>query len=77
MCDADRRVARHIRRIGPSYRFHTITGDPDDDAFADCAIAAEADWIITGDRHFDALKKSGYKPQPITPEEFNARHLAA
>ena len=66
-----------IRRIGPSYRFHTITGDPDDDAFADCAIAAEADWIITGDRHFDALTASGYKPQPITPEEFIARHLAA
>ena len=64
----------NIRRIGPSYRFHTITGDADDDAFADCAIAAEADWIITSDHHFDALIGSGYKPQPITPEEFLRRH---
>ena len=35
-----------------------------------CAIAAEADFIITGDHHFDALRGIGYKPQPVTPEEF-------
>ena len=64
-----------IHRIGPSYRFHTITGDPDDDAFADCAIAAGADCLITSDRHFNALVTAGYKPQPITPEEFIRRHL--
>ena len=28
-------------------------------------------------RAFDVLKNSGYKPRPITPEEFIARHLAA
>ena len=55
--------------------FHTITGDPDDDAFADCAIAAEADYLITSDHHFAPLKGSGYKPQPITPEEFIRRFL--
>ena len=64
-----------IRRIGPSYRFHTITGDPDDDAFADCAIAAGAECIITSDHHFAALTSSGYRPQPITPGEFIRRHL--
>ncbi len=64
-----------IQRIGPDYRFHTITGDPDDDAFADCAIAAGADWIITSDHHFDALIGSGYRPQPITPEGFIRLHL--
>ena len=25
-----------------------------DDKFADCAIAAEAEWILTEDRHFAA-----------------------
>ena len=69
------RLHSNVRRIGPSYRFHTITGDTDDDAFADCAIAAEADWIITADQHFAALIGSGYKPQPVTPEEFLRRHL--
>ena len=42
----------------------------DDDKFADCAIAAEAEWIVTEDAHFDVLKNSGHKPQPITPEAF-------
>ena len=56
----------------PSFRFHLITSDSDDDKFADCAIATEADHIITNDHHFAALIGSGYKPQPITPEEFVA-----
>ena len=66
-----------MRHTGPNYRFHTITGDPDDDAFADCAIAAGADFIITSDHHFDALIGSGYRPQPITPEEFIRLHLTS
>ncbi len=65
----------NVSHIGPTYRFHTITGDPDDDAFADCAIAAEAEHIITSDHHFDVLIGSGYKPQPITPGDFIARYL--
>jgi putative PIN family toxin of toxin-antitoxin system len=64
-----------VRSVSPSFRFRTIIGDPDDDAFADCAIAAEADWIITSDHHFDALRGAGYKPQPIRPEEFIQRFL--
>jgi len=69
------RLHGSVYRIGPLYRFHTITGDPDDDAFADCAIVSGADYLITSDHHFDALIGSGYKPQPITPEEFIRRHL--
>ncbi len=59
----------------PSFRFHLIAADPDDDKFADCAIAAEADYLITEYRHFDVLKTAGYQPQPITPEESLRRHL--
>ena len=44
--------------------------------FADCAIAAEADFIITADSDFNAMRGSGYKPQPITPEEFIRLHLS-
>lgn len=65
-----------IRRVSRSFRFHTITSDPDDDAFVDCAIAANADFIITSDHHFKALIGSGYRPQPITPEDFIRLHLA-
>jgi predicted nucleic acid-binding protein len=63
----------NVRKTSPTYRFHIITACPDDDKFADCAITAEADYIITSDKHFNALIGSGYQPQPITPEEFIAR----
>ena len=66
---------RNLLRIAPQFRFHAIPADPDDDKFADCAIAADANWIITEDRHFDALAGSGYRPQPITPEEFTRRFI--
>ena len=62
--------------VSPSFFFRTISADRDDDKFADCAIAANADFIITGDKHFNVLIGSGFKPQPITPENFIARHLA-
>lgn len=34
-----------------------ITNDPDDNKFVDTAIAANADFIITNDRHFNLLKR--------------------
>lgn len=71
------RLHGSVHHIGPRYRFHTITGDPDDDCFADCAIASGSDHLITSDHHFDVLAGSGYKPQPITPEEFIHRHLGS
>ena len=61
--------------VEPHFRFRVITADPDDDKFADCAIAAEADFILTFDRHFDVLRASGYKPRPMGPGEFIANHL--
>lgn len=49
--------------------------DRDDDKFTDCPIAAHADFIITSDQDFNVLIGSRFKPQPIAPEEFIARHL--
>lgn len=71
-------AARHgnLRRLSPRFRFRVISADPDDDKFADCAIVAEAEWIITEDRHFTALGGPGYRPQPISPQEFIRRFLA-
>jgi putative PIN family toxin of toxin-antitoxin system len=64
-----------IREVAPTYRFRTITADADDDAFADCAITAHADYLITEDQHFNVLRGSGYPVQPVTPAEFIRRHL--
>ena len=39
------------------YHFGLITKDTDDNKFVDCAIAADAELIVTNDKHFDVLKK--------------------
>ncbi|MBE2281882.1 MAG: putative toxin-antitoxin system toxin component, PIN family [Prosthecobacter sp.] len=64
----------NLRRVSPHYQFRVISNDPDDNAFTDCAIAAHADYVITEDRDFAPLADAGYKPQPITPEEFIRRY---
>jgi len=64
-----------LLRIATFFHFLAIPFDRDDDKFADCAISVQADFIITEDRHFKPLVGSGYKPQPILPEEFTAKYL--
>ncbi len=60
--------------ISPHFQFRIIGEDSDDNAFTDCAIAAHVDYVITEDRHFAPLANAGYKPQPITPQEFMERY---
>lgn len=60
----------NIHQVEASFRWRLVVADPEDDQFADCAIAAGADFLITEDRHFEVLKRSGHKPQPITPAAF-------
>jgi putative PIN family toxin of toxin-antitoxin system len=65
----------NLHRVSPSFSFRTIPTDLNDDKFADCAIIADADHIITSDKHFSRLVGSGYKPQPIALEKFITRFL--
>jgi len=68
-------VSQALIHIEPTFQFHVITADPDDNKFTDCAITAAAEYVITEDAHFAALRNAGYKPQPITPDEFIRKHL--
>ena len=53
------------------YKWNLITVDPDDNKFVDCAIAANADYIVTNDKHFNILKEINFpKVNYITIEEF-------
>jgi len=55
----------------PFYRFGLITTDPDDNKFVDCAIVANADYIVSQDTHFDILKTISFpKVNVIRIEEF-------
>ena len=71
-------TSNNILRVTPSFHFHIITADPDDNIFTDCAVTAGADCLnlITDDQHFAVLGNSGYKPQPMTPHDFVARFIA-
>ena len=71
------RLHDNIRQIEPQYRFAVVVADPEDNKFCDCAIAAAADFVVTEDNHFTALKSAGFRPQPLTPDEFIRLHLAA
>ncbi len=64
-----------MRFIAPRFDHQLIAADPDDNKFVDCALAADADFLITNDGHFDPLKSAGYNTQPITPQEFIVRFL--
>jgi putative PIN family toxin of toxin-antitoxin system len=65
----------NVIHTDPHFRFHVITADPDDNKFTDCAIVADADFVITDDRHFAPLDSAGYRPRAIRAEDFIKRHL--
>ena len=44
-----------IIAYGAHFHFVLIVADPDDNKFVDCAISANAEFIVTNDSHFDVL----------------------
>ena len=48
---------KNTKLITPFYNWNLITADPDDNKFVDCAIAANAKFIVTEDHHFNVLKE--------------------
>jgi uncharacterized protein len=46
------------------YNLHLITMDEDDNKFVDCAFAANADYIVTNDNHFNVLKNIDFPSIP-------------
>src|SRR6202030_604774 len=51
-------VKNHSHIVAPSRRLE-VTSDPDDNIFVECADAARADYLITGNReHFPAFWKN-------------------
>lgn len=48
--------ANNVLRVDARFRFNLIKTDADDNKFVDCAIVANADYIVTEDSHFNILK---------------------
>ena len=47
----------NVRKLDPHFRFRMIKADEDDNKFVDCAIVANAGYIVTEDHHFAVLKE--------------------
>jgi putative PIN family toxin of toxin-antitoxin system len=45
------------RMVSPTNNVRAVAADPDDDIVLECAAAAAADAIITGDKHLLALRQ--------------------
>ena len=49
-----------VRLVDPYFRFNLIQSDVDDNKFVDCAIAANAVFIVSEDTHFNVLKEIAF-----------------
>lgn len=67
-------IARHPQTLYREsyFHFHLLADvDKDDDKFVDCAITADADYIVTEDSHFDHLKQISFpRLTVLTLDEF-------
>lgn len=61
----------NVRFVDPHFRMELITADPNDNKFVDCAFAANADYLVSEDSHFDVLKSISFpKLNLVTLDEF-------
>lgn len=64
-------ISPHVSFSEPFFRWQLMENDPDDNKFADMDIAANADFLITNDKHFDILKEKEFpKVNIISLDDF-------
>ena len=52
--------AHNFIPVVPYFKWNLIVTDPEDNKFADCALNAGADYIVTNDKHFNILKEMNF-----------------
>ena len=68
-------MRNNVRKLTPYYRFRLIENDLDDNKFVDCAISANAQYIVTEDRHFDVLKRCSFPKVDVIGIDLFVRKL--
>ena len=64
----ERNVSQFTHRVEPTIRLDIVKDDPSDDKFAECAVEAGAEAIITGDQ--DLLRLGSYEGiKMMTPRD--------
>lgn len=61
----------NVKKQDVFYKWNLIEIDKDDNKFVDCAVAGNADYLVSNDKHFNCLKKIEF-PQLnlLTIDEF-------
>lgn len=54
------RFSNNVEMIEVYYKWNLISNDPDDNKFVDCAVAANADYLVSNDKHFNILNKTEF-----------------
>jgi putative PIN family toxin of toxin-antitoxin system len=66
--------APHAEPITVYYKWQLIVADPDDNKFVDCAVSANAKYIVTNDRHFKVLEDINFpKINILTIDKFKKK----
>jgi predicted nucleic acid-binding protein len=61
----------NVHHFAPYYKWKLIEADPDDNKYTDCAIAGQADYLVTEDRHYSMLRHIPFPKVPtISIEDF-------
>ncbi|MCX7068929.1 MAG: putative toxin-antitoxin system toxin component, PIN family [Methylococcales bacterium] len=61
----------NVKKQEVFYKWNFIDIDKDDNKFVDCAIAGNADYLVSNDKHFNCLKKIEFpKLNLLTIDEF-------
>ena len=66
--------AENVAFVTKYFYWNLIKADPDDDKFVDCAIACNANFIVSEDKHFRVLKQVDFpKINVLTLKEFEKK----
>jgi len=67
--DVLRILAANSRKVEPKLKLHAVNEDAEDNKILECALAANADIVVSGDKHLLELDKFK-KIRILTPREF-------
>ena len=63
----------NVDRVDVFFQWRLISNDPDDNKFADCAVSANADYVVSNDRDYRILSTIDFPPiRVLTMSEFSA-----
>jgi putative PIN family toxin of toxin-antitoxin system len=57
----------NIHQVNVYYKWNLILNDPDDNKFVDCAIASNANYIVSNDQDFSILKDIEFPKVDVIP----------